>query len=239
MLLLPYPSMWRTLLLRLFDQAYRQNEQNICRLLEQLPAGGAVCDLGSDDGIWTARVAQVARAGRVVGYEIVPAQAAKAEQRGISVSIGDLNNPWPFANNSFDIVHANQVIEHVYDTDHFVRETHRVLKRGGVAIISTENLASWHNIGALLFGWQPFSSTNISAQTIGNPLAVWRGRVGNPLRSWQHQRLFSYRGLKELFLNHTFQVERIVGAGYYPLPAVVGTFEPRHSHFVTVQARKL
>lgn len=231
--------MWRVVLQRLFDQAYRQNERNICRLLEQLPAGGALCDLGSDDGTWTARVAQAARTGMVVGYEIVPAQAAKAEQWGIQVSVGDLNTSWPFANDSFDIVHANQVIEHVYDTDHFVSEIRRILKRGGVVIISTENLASWHNIGALLFGWQPFSSTNISAQTIGNPLAAWRGRVGNSLRSWQHQRLFSYRGLKELFLNHAFEVEQIMGAGYYPLPAVVGKLEPRHSHFITIQARKL
>lgn len=231
--------MLRAFFLRLFDQSYQQNGRNICYLLQGLPGGGTVCDLGCDDGTWTAEVATAARAATVMASEIVPERAALARRRGIHAEVADLNGVWSFADNTFDIVHANQVIEHVYDTDHFVQETRRILKPGGVALVSTENLASWHNIGALLFGWQPFSSTNISASTIGNPLALWRGREGNSLRSWQHQRLFSYRGLKELFTQHGFRVEKIMGAGYYPLPAVVGTLEPRHSHFITVQARKV
>lgn len=48
---------------------------------------------------------------------------------------------------------SNQVIEHLYDTDNFVAEVHRILRSGGTAVVSTEKAASWHT-GSLLLGWQ-------------------------------------------------------------------------------------
>ena len=53
---------------------------------------------------------------------------------------------------AFDVVHANQVIEHVFDLDRFVSEIKRVLAPGGRAIICTENIASWHSVAALFLG---------------------------------------------------------------------------------------
>jgi 2-polyprenyl-3-methyl-5-hydroxy-6-metoxy-1,4-benzoquinol methylase len=89
----------------------------------------------------------------------------------VQVVISDLTDTFPFDNESFDLVHANQVIEHVSDVDHFLAETNRVLRVGGVALISTENGISWHNVFAATMGWQIFSLTNVSAQTrkVGNP----------------------------------------------------------------------
>ncbi len=44
-----------------------------------------------------------------------------------------------FANNSFDSVVSFQVIEHIEDDQLFLKEIHRVLKPGGVALITTPN----------------------------------------------------------------------------------------------------
>lgn len=41
---------------------------------------------------------------------------------------------WPFENKSFDIVLSNQVLEHVWDHDHFFKENHRVLSEKGFSI---------------------------------------------------------------------------------------------------------
>jgi 2-polyprenyl-3-methyl-5-hydroxy-6-metoxy-1,4-benzoquinol methylase len=43
----------------------------------------------------------------------------------------------PFADNSFDCIIAAEIIEHVSDPEKFVHELHRVVKPGGVLIIST------------------------------------------------------------------------------------------------------
>lgn len=45
----------------------------------------------------------------------------------------------PFTDNSFDVVITFQVIEHIGDDFNFLKEIHRVLKPGGLAIITTPN----------------------------------------------------------------------------------------------------
>ena len=47
--------------------------------------------------------------------------------------------PLPFADESFDYVVSFQVIEHIKRDNEFVREVHRVLKKGGKFIVSTPN----------------------------------------------------------------------------------------------------
>ncbi len=149
----------------------------------------------------------------------------------------DLNEALPFDDERFDVVVSNQVLEHLGDTDAFVSEVSRLLEPTGLAVVSTENLASWHNIAALLLGWQPFSLSNVTSARagLGNPLAVHRGEHQGAT-SWQHSRVFSYRGLRELFESHALAVRGVLGAGYFPLPATVGRLEPRHAAFLTIVA---
>lgn len=107
-------------------------------------------------------------------------------------------------------------------------------------MISTENLASWHNIVALTLGWQPFSLTNISAAVtgIGNPCASLRD--SEPLTDgWHHVHVMTACALQELFVGHGFRDVRVHGAGYHPLPAVVGRIDPRHAAFIVVEGVKL
>lgn len=49
--------------------------------------------------------------------------------------VNDVN--LPFANESFDVVVSNQVIEHIPPQDVHIKEIHRVLKKGGIAYIAT------------------------------------------------------------------------------------------------------
>jgi len=52
----------------------------------------------------------------------------------------------PFEDESFDYVYSKSVIEHVYNTQHFVKETHRVLKPGGVTVQLTPDWATDYKI---------------------------------------------------------------------------------------------
>lgn len=58
-----------------------------------------------------------------------------------NVSFKQMNIPplKDIPDNSFDFVISFQVIEHIKDDSFFVREVHRVLKKGGKAIIATPN----------------------------------------------------------------------------------------------------
>jgi SAM-dependent methyltransferase len=42
---------------------------------------------------------------------------------------------FPYDSDTFDVIYSKSVIEHVYNADNFMKETYRVLKPGGIAII--------------------------------------------------------------------------------------------------------
>jgi SAM-dependent methyltransferase len=52
----------------------------------------------------------------------------------------DLNSPLPFRSTSFDGVDLVEVIEHIENQPQLIREIHRVLKPGGVVVLSTPNI---------------------------------------------------------------------------------------------------
>lgn len=223
-----------------FSHSMEVNKQNIIALLDRDP-NARLLDLGCDDGIWLERAAKKVGTKHIYGIDIIPERLKMATDRGVKTTLGDLNEPLPYEDNSFDIVHANQVIEHMGDLDLFVREIYRVLKKGGYCIISTENASSWHNIFASLMGWQIFSLTNVSPRRlgIGNPLAQHHGTSHDLIAdSWTHKTIFNHRGLIELFETYGFKRVIIKGAGYYPLPAPVGRADSRHAHFITIKAYK-
>jgi SAM-dependent methyltransferase len=218
--------------------SFELNQRNI----KDLVAGRRyerVCDLGCDDGQWTLEVGRAAGATELHGVEIVVDRAKLARGRGIHAVAADLNRWLPYRDESFDLVHSNQVIEHIADLDTFLSEIHRVLRKGGASVISTENGSSWHNIGAATLGWQIFSLTNVSAKVggLGNPLALHRGEPGM-ISSWTHKTIFNYRGLLEIQQVHGLRPVKVLGAGYHPLPPQLGRFDPRHAHLLAVLAMK-
>lgn len=232
--------MLKSFFTNMYASAADLNRRNILALARNAPAGGRLLDLGCDDGVWSRRLASESRAGSIEGVEIVPEAADLAEARGIKVARLNLNQPLEeLESERYDLVHANQVIEHVTNVDTFVSEVYRLLKPGGYAVISTENGSSWHNVFAAILGWQIFSLTNVSGKMagLGNPCAIQRGN--QPFSAtWTHKTIFNYRGLIEMFEVHGFRDVIVQGAGYFPLPAVLGRLDARHSAFITVGARK-
>lgn len=224
----------------LIENSYNQNSKNILSLLER-KKNSYLLDLGCDDGNWTLQLAKKIQTKNIYGVEVVPERIKIAKKNGLKIFKADLNTTLPIKNNFFDVVHANQVIEHLYDTDMFVHEISRILKPNGYAVISTENLSSWHNIFALSLGFQPFSSTNLSIKgNIGNPFALWKDKesANSNLKSWQHNRLFSYFALKDLFQKYNFKVEKIITSGYYPVWGKISRIDPIHGHWIAVKIRK-
>lgn len=215
--------------------AYEKNLENILLLAEK-DSKAKFIDLGCDDGKWTMKVAGTINTNDVYGIDLISDRIKLAKKSGMKVVGGDLNKKLPYNDACCNVVHANQVIEHISDSDLFVSEIYRILKKDGYAIISTENLASWHNIFALIFGYMPFSLTNTSSKTaaLGNPLDAHSNESFCWLaNTWQHQRVFTTLGWKHLFELHGFKVERILGAGYYPLGNMISNVDLYHSAFIT------
>ena len=225
-------------LLNLYKDAVDLNHKNISGLLDRNKKA-VFLDLGCDDGVLTVKMAKKIGTKNILGIDIVDKQLKIAKKNKVKTFKADLNSVFPVESNTVDIIHANQVIEHIGDLDKFMSEIHRVLKVGGYAIVSTENASSWCNIFALTMGWQMFSLTNISSKAlgIGNPFAMHKAEKIH-LSSWTHKTIFSIGGLIDYAKVWGFTVSEVRGAGYFPLPATIGNIDKTHCHFMTIKIHK-
>ena len=198
--------------------------------------GGRLLDLGCGDGQWTIAVARHSGARAIYGVEVRENAAATARAHGVDVVVADLSSGLAsLEGSSFDVIHANQVIEHVQDTDCFMREVRRLLRPDGYALISTNNLSSWHNILSLVLGWQPTPCQVSDRVSVGNPLNLSNG-VGHDYWGPAHLRIFTGRALTELARFHGLRAVAERSAGYYPLPPGIGRhlarLDRRHAAFL-------
>jgi SAM-dependent methyltransferase len=131
-------------------------------LLADLHPGLSVLDVGSGPGTITVDLAELVAPGRVTAVETSEATLdltrAEAARRGcttIDFLVGDihaLNLP----DDSFDVVHAHQVLQHVADPTTALREMIRVCRPGGVVAARDGDYAgfTWHPDSAGLEQWR-------------------------------------------------------------------------------------
>jgi len=210
-------------------------------------------DLGCGDGDLTMEFAAVVKPKEIHGIEFVDEFCKKANKKGMKCIKEDLNRKWSFDSNFFDLILSSQNIEHLHNTRLCLEECYRCLKKKGQLIILTENLASLINIGALVFGWQPFSTTNINGWSLGNPLGLYRDELENKefLKKYQdvglsgavgHVRVLAFMGLKDLLKKVGFKDIKIYTKGYLPFWGRLSDFlcniDKRHGHFLIASAIK-
>ncbi len=124
----------------------------------------------------------------------------------------DIDNGLPFKSETFDVITASHVIEHVKDTDLFVNEIYRVLKPGGYAVIATPNMANGRIILELLRDRQPTEadvSDYLSVRRRFSDKKWWRESWGH-----LHRRLFTMEGITRLFTRYGFKIEHKEREGY-------------------------
>ena len=185
------------------------------------------------------------------GIEAAPELKKQAEARGIQVRAVDLNGVWPYEDNSFEVIHCAQVIEHLHNTRLFASEILRVLKPGGWAFITSENLTSFLNTGAMLMGYTPFTLMRCCGWYMGNPLGLHSGEQvpeGVPITDpafagvTGHVRALSVVQAQELFEKVGFSHVRASSIGLMPLPEWLGrrleSMMYRRGHLLLIEARK-
>ncbi len=119
----------------------RRYEQ-ISRVVQQLGAG-KILDIGCGDG----RLARAIRAKSpeavVHGCDISKAALARSEGLDRQYAV-DLNGEGlPEADDSFDLLLASEVIEHLIRPDLALAEFRRVLRPGGHVVVTVPNVAFW------------------------------------------------------------------------------------------------
>lgn len=210
----------------------------------------ALLDIGCADGAFLFKYLDY-QPEVFCGIEAAPELKKKAEARGIQVQAVDLNGVWPYPDNSFDVVHCAQVIEHLHNTRLFAQEILRVLKPGGTALVTSENLTSFLNTGAMLLGYTPFTLMRCCGWYLGNPLGLHYGEhvdEGVPITDpafagvTGHVRALSVVQGQELFERVGFADVQVSSIGLMPLPDWLGrsleNLMYRRGHLLLIHGRK-
>jgi SAM-dependent methyltransferase len=128
---------------------WRTAENSAAYLLPHVKSGATLLDIGCGPGTITADLASLVTPGRVTALEVTDAALglARAEiaRRGIEsvdFAVGDVH-ALDFADDSFDIVHAHQVLQHVGDPVTALREMRRVTRPGGIVAVRDGDYAAF------------------------------------------------------------------------------------------------
>lgn len=225
------------------------NSTNYLYSLLEKNSKAILLDCGCWDGTNTRKFGGIINTTSLYGIEIKKTKAGEAAKKGIKVKISDLNKKLPFESDFFDVVVAYHVIEHLVHVRLFASEIYRVLKKNGYAVIGTPNLASWHNVFALLLGIQPFSGPTIKPD-YESDIKFIRGINKDRMEkvfsrktgTLDHIKVMTAKALIGLLKDFKFKIEDAKGFGYYPLPPLIARFlakiDPHHSHYIIVKVRK-
>jgi SAM-dependent methyltransferase len=153
--------------------------------------GRRVLDLGCRSGALTQHFAAE---NEVVGVDVDRAALAKAEERGITPVVADVEEPLPFGDESFDAVVAGELLEHLGFPETLVAEAKRVLEPGGSFVGSVPNAFNVQRRLRFLLGKHPEQDPT-------------------------HLRMFSPEQLQELLEGEGFEDVEVtfVGGRYRPL----------------------
>ena len=171
---------------------WRTAENSAAYLLDSLSPGLDLLDVGCGPGNITTDLANRVKPGRTVGIDaaetVVDTARAAAEEQGVTgveFEVADVYD-LPFADASFDVVHAHQVLQHLADPVAALREMHRVCRPGGVVAArdSDYEAMTWHPESAGISRWLDMYRA-VARANRGEPDA------GRWLLHWAHAAGFS------------------------------------------------
>ncbi len=213
-----------------YNVEIREGRLKRCFSIMRKLSPGLLLDIGCSDGEW-ARF-WIDKGWQTYGLDLNSECVEIAKKRGVHGVAVDLNKEClPYDNDFFDLIFAGEIIEHLIDTDGFLKELHRCLKPKGHLLLTTPNLASFENRARILFGRYP----------------VW---VDYGLHGSGHLRAYTPRVLKDQLKQNNFTILKHTGNWIplipqmfvddlkFPLLSLTGKIFPSLAMDIIIFARK-
>ena len=156
---------------------WRTAENSAAYLLPRLDAGQRLLDVGCGPGNLTADLAS--RVGSVVAIDNAPAAvaacSAELAERGVDNATVEVVDVYrlPYADDSFDVVHAHQVLQHLPDPVGALVEMRRVCRPDGVVAVRDSDYPAmfWYPADPRLDRWMALY-LRIARSNSGEPAAA-------------------------------------------------------------------
>ena len=170
------------------SHTWRTVENSAAYAAQHLVAGASVLDVGCGPGTITVDIAERVAPGRVVGLDAAADVIAKASALGEPLSNVEfvVGNAYAldYLDDTFDVVHSHQTLQHLARPVDALREFRRVVKPGGVVAVRdvdyagtiihprTEGIAAWEGL------YQRVHRSNGGEPDAGRRLKQWAIEAG-------------------------------------------------------------
>ncbi|MET0975176.1 MAG: methyltransferase domain-containing protein [Leifsonia sp.] len=172
------------------SHTWRTVDNSAAYLAPHLVPGLDVLDLGCGPGTITVDIARRVGPGRVVGIDVAPEIVEQARGHGVDNGLANAEflvadaYALPFDDDTFDVVHAHQTMQHLSRPTQALREALRVLKPGGILAVrdvdyggvtwypQSRGLASWMSV------YQAVARSNEGEPDAGRFLKAWVRAAG-------------------------------------------------------------
>jgi len=171
------------------SHTWRTIANSAAYLSPRLAPGLSLLDVGCGPGTITVEFAERVAPGRAVGLdasaEIIERASREFERDNLSFLVGDAYD-LPFEDDTFDIAHAHQTLQHVAEPVAVLRELRRVVKPGGLVAARDVDYAGviWYPLVPALSEWLALYS-RVHRSNGGEPDA------GRRLKAWAHEAGFT------------------------------------------------
>lgn len=121
---------------------------NIVNRFRRYFLSGRILDIPSGDGVNSRRLSKA-------GFSVLAADLFPVilDSYGIEYNRVDMTKPLPYENDSFEGILCSEGIEHIDNQIDLLNEFHRILKPGGILVVTTPNLLNLEGrLGLLLTG---------------------------------------------------------------------------------------
>lgn len=166
------------------SHTWRTAENSAAHLIPLLTPGMSLLDVGCGPGTITVDLAARVAPGRVIGIdrstEVIERAVGGHDAAAVEFREADLMD-LPFGDDTFDVVHAHQVLQHLVDPVAALVEMRRVCRPGGIVAVRDADYGAftWAPGDARLDRWLDLYRT-IARRNGGEPDA------GRHLLGWAH-----------------------------------------------------
>jgi ubiquinone/menaquinone biosynthesis C-methylase UbiE len=164
---------------------WRTVENSAAYLVPFLRPGLDLLDVGCGPGSITQDFATRVAPGRVCGLDrsAEVLDAARRDHPGVEFTAGDVYD-LPFEDESWDVVHAHQLLQHLADPVAALKQMHRVVRPGGLVAVRDSDYATftWYPVSEPLQRWlrlyQEIARANGGDPDAGRRLLAWAHQAG-------------------------------------------------------------
>ncbi|WP_255955593.1 class I SAM-dependent methyltransferase [Streptomyces odontomachi] len=172
------------------SHTWRTAANSAAYLLDSLKPHMAVLDIGCGPGTITADLAALVPDGRVTAVDRAPdvlerarATVAERDLTNVDFAVADVHD-LPYPDDSFCVVHAHQVLQHVSDPVQALREMRRVCRPGGFVAVRDGDYATmtWYPLTEGMDDWldlyRRVARANGGEPDAGRRLKAWALQAG-------------------------------------------------------------